>query len=278
MSTFTIPDRVRRAINPALRGVFGLQARVLGSRVALDPTSAPLPDGPVLFAANHTNSEDIPRLAMALRRPFYVVAATDGMFGAVNKVACTLLGTVWLERTGTPQARASRRAAHAKAVATLRRGYDVLIFPEAVWMPRLYWADGRPMLPFFRGAVTIAREAGAPLVPIVTEFTPDRVCHVHIGEPFEYGPYADDTLATHALRCQMAATKQALRNGCGGMTEETYLAMRARWRKAYPQWDPDREMTFVRGYRADPAGVSAWFQGADPQPAHPARAAHAVLA
>jgi len=261
VTTKTMPDRLRRAGSPALRTLFRVQALFGGVKLDVDETSAPLPpDGrPIIFAANHTNSQDIPRIACVLNRPFYIVAATDGMFGAVNKLVCNAHGTIWLERDESDAAKASRRRAHDEAVTKLRAGNDVLIFPEAVWNPVLTWTDGLPMLPFFKGVVTIARDAGAHIVPIVTEYTPDKVCHVRVCDPFADDPVTDPVAATDALRAAMAATKQDLRFRHGPMGVNAYMEMRARWRKAYPQWDPEREVKFVQGYTRDPGAIRARF-------------------
>lgn len=262
MSSPTLPDRLRRFSSPALRGLFKAQGRLGGAVALKDADSVNLPDDgrPVILAANHTNSEDIPRIAAVLGRHFYVVAATDGMFGALNKLVCNAYGTIWLERDTSAAAKASRVRAQDTAIAKLRAGVDVLIFPEAVWNARPTWIDGLPMLPLYRGVIAIARAAGAHVIPVVTEYTPDHVCHVNVGESFAYDRFGDDTTAAaDALRETMGRTKLALRERYGPISEAAFLDMRTAWRKAYPKWDPNREVTFIQGYNRDPELVKQWF-------------------
>ena len=232
-----MPDRLRRVASPALRGLFGLLAKTTGASFSIEQTSAPLPaDGrPIIFAANHTNSEDIPRIVSALGRHTYVVVSSHPDPGTVNRAALNAYGTIWLRRGDKPGAKVSREAAQASAVAKLRSGIDVLIFPEAVWMPRYSWIDGLPMLPFYQGTVNIARSAQAHLVPVVTEYTADHVCHVTFCESFDYDRFGDDSIAATAeLRASMAAVKQAMREVWGPSDEAAFMALRADWRKALP--------------------------------------------
>lgn len=135
-----------------------------------------------------------------------------------------------------------------------------LIFPEAVWNARMVWQDGVPMLPFYRGAVKIANAAGAHIIPVVTEYTPDRVCHVQICGSFDYSGFGDDAdAATASLREEMGQVKQQLRDKHGPVTEEDFMAMRAQWRQALPGWHPTTEVTFIQGYKHDPQSYRDWF-------------------
>lgn len=259
----TIPDQLRRTGSPIIRVLFRIQGRFGGSRIHLDESSSPLPNDsrPIIFAANHTNGEDIPRVAIALDRHFYVVIASDPPLDRFSKLVCNTYGSIWLDRRNNELAKATRIAAQRLAVDKLRAGLDVVIFPEAVWNTRLTWIDGKPMLPFYRGVVSIAQSADAHIVPIILEYTADKTCHVNIGPSFDYEPFGDDSItATNALREVMASTKLALRERLTPISEEEFVSMRTKWRAtSLIDWDPNSEVCFVQGYKRNPETIREWF-------------------
>ena len=106
--------------------------------------------------------------------------------------------------------RGAAAASYALAVAALRRGEIVGVFPEATI------SESYDLKEFKTGAVRMAQEAGVPLVPLVlwcsqriytkgrkrdlTRGTPIRIV---VGEPFSPGP--DAVQATVELKARMAA-------------------------------------------------------------------------
>ena len=126
-----------------------------GVRVAAEHR-APLPDGPVVFAANHVNLFDVPVAMAALPRPFLFVARRElrawPMIGWVlEKTAC-----LFIARDNPRQSVVDLRAAADR----IRGGDSVLLYPEG---GRSY---GHAMLPFMRGPFVLAIEAGVPVVPV----------------------------------------------------------------------------------------------------------------
>lgn len=115
-----------------------------------------LPEGPVVFAANHQNALDIPATAAGLPRPFLYLARHElrgwPIVGWVlEKSAC-----IFIRRDNARQAVASLR----RAAERIRGGESVLLFPEG---GRSY---GHHTQPFMRGPFMLAIEAGVPVVPV----------------------------------------------------------------------------------------------------------------
>ena len=119
---------------------------------------APLPDGPVVFVANHVNLLDVPVATASMPRPFFFVARHElrdwPLVGWVlDKTAC-----LFISRQSPRQAVADLRAVADR----IRAGESALLYPEG---ERSY---GREMLPFMRGAFVLAIQAGVPVVPVTT--------------------------------------------------------------------------------------------------------------
>lgn len=117
---------------------------------------APLPDGPVVFVANHQSALDIPATAAGLPRPFLYVARDElrawPIVGWVlEKSAC-----LFIARDNPRKAVESLKQAGQR----IRGGESVLLFPEG---GRSY---SHRTGPFMRGSFVLAIEAGVPVVPV----------------------------------------------------------------------------------------------------------------
>ncbi len=126
----------------------GIRARVV--------LRAPMPDGPVVFVANHQNSADVLMTSACLPRPFLYVARhelrTWPIVGWVlEKTAC-----VFIDRSSARRAIETLRVAGER----IRGGESVLLFPEG---GRSYAHHTEP---FMRGSFMLALEAGVPVVPV----------------------------------------------------------------------------------------------------------------
>lgn len=138
-------------MRPWARAIFactGIRLRVI-ERVAL-------PEGPVVFVANHQNAVDIPATSAGLPRPFLFVArhelrAWPVVGWVLEKSAC-----IFIRRDNPREALKSLGAAADR----VRGGESVLLFPEGGR------SHGHGMAPFMRGPFLLAIEAGVPIVPV----------------------------------------------------------------------------------------------------------------
>jgi 1-acyl-sn-glycerol-3-phosphate acyltransferase len=115
-----------------------------------------------VFLCNHVSNIDPPALFMVLPRIAVILKRELRRIPLLGYVM-ELGGFIYVNR----EARESRREALEKAVATLRSGISLLVFPEGTRS-----RDGR-LLPFRPGPFTMAIEAGSPLVPITVHGTRD---------------------------------------------------------------------------------------------------------
>ncbi len=142
---------LRTWMRPWGRGILGM------ARIRLRVIErAPLPDGPVVFVANHQNALDIPATVVGLPRPFLFLARHElrswPVVGWVlEKTAC-----IFIPRDNPRQALASLTHAGER----IRGGESVLLFPEGGR------SHSHQTAPFMRGPFLLAVEAGVPVVPV----------------------------------------------------------------------------------------------------------------
>ncbi len=136
----------------ALKAIFGAYD-ILFSRGVEISGDLPLPGGARIIAANHTNASD------TLRLPYLLPGRThcllqNGLF------AIPLLGWLFGKTGQVCVDREHGRAAYLQTCRLLRAGETVALFPEARLCPR------EARLPAKSGAVRLALETGAPLIPL----------------------------------------------------------------------------------------------------------------
>jgi 1-acyl-sn-glycerol-3-phosphate acyltransferase len=175
LGTRFAPRRARREIYLRVARRWG-RIFLAGSRCTLEG-AANIPRGAaVIFASNHQSAFDIP-LFHALMPVSFRWMAKRAFF------SWPFIGRA-LERTGaipvTPGSISDARGSWREAVEALEEGERLVIFPEGTWGDR----EGR-MLPFQKGLIRIAREAGVPVVPVTitgsNRVNPPRTKEIHPG-------------------------------------------------------------------------------------------------
>ncbi|WP_148611268.1 lysophospholipid acyltransferase family protein [Nocardioides rubriscoriae] len=204
-------DRLYRGVIAAGKAVLrGLDLRVRSEGAGHLPA-----DGPVVLACNHVSFPDFVYVGQAL-------------LGTRRLVRFLCRGDIWDTPAGplmetmrhVPVDRQAPAAAYLRARRLLREGEVVCVFPEA-GISAAYAV--RAMMP---GAVALARETGAPLLPVTVwggqrlwgqkraldapfprpELARGRTVDVRIGEPWHVPPHADLVETTRRLGATLQAT------------------------------------------------------------------------
>jgi 1-acyl-sn-glycerol-3-phosphate acyltransferase len=118
-----------------------------------------LPPGGAVLVSNHQSLVDIPLLIFAFRRPVRFLAKRELKKVPLLGKAMAAAGNLFVER-GDPQ---DARRMFQEATERLSAGQLIVFFPEG-----RRTRDGS-VGPFKTGAFRLAREAGAPLVPVYIE-------------------------------------------------------------------------------------------------------------
>ncbi len=149
-------DRSGRWQHACVRLWAGLLMAAIASKVTVCGRERVDSTKPRLYAANHLSAIDIPLLYRYLPVQFRIVA--HRLVFRVPLIGWYLRWSGALEIA--PESLALSRKALREAVATLRRGRDLVIFPEGERSPT------GEMLPFKRGAFFAAVHAKADVVPV----------------------------------------------------------------------------------------------------------------
>lgn len=179
--------KIKELIHPLLMKV--LTSKVTGEL----KVEGSLPEeGNYLIVANHMCIEDIPTLAQALNKHFYLLVSDEDK-GTIDGLGLELNGVIWVHRTD----KESRQNASKDIVEVLKNGKNFAMYPEATWnlSPNLL------ILPMNYGCIRIALEANVPIVPVVSFFDSD-LRHTIIGKKFY--PSNDLTTSISDLRDVMA--------------------------------------------------------------------------
>jgi 1-acyl-sn-glycerol-3-phosphate acyltransferase len=184
-----------QVLHPATR----LALKLLGHRLTVT-REGPLPSDDVVYVANHSSYLDSVVLSAILPGDLAYAGFKDLEDKTIEGPFLRHLGAMFVERF-EPQ---GALAAAEEALATLRGGRPIVIFPEAtiMRMPGL--------LDFRMGAFAAAAQAGRPVVPITLRGTRNILRHdhhwfprrgnieAHIGRPIE--PAGDDFEAALILK------------------------------------------------------------------------------
>ncbi len=148
--------------------------RVAGARLVVHRL-APVPDGPVIFAANHESALDIFAVVAAAPRTVRFLAKRELFRIPVFGWYLALGGHVEVDRRDHQRAVASLSAAAER----VRGGLSLIVFPVGTR------SRDRRIHPFKKGPFVIARQAGVPVVPVAVSgsgaVTPKRRIEVHPG-------------------------------------------------------------------------------------------------
>ncbi|MGD0231134.1 MAG: lysophospholipid acyltransferase family protein [Syntrophorhabdales bacterium] len=111
---------------------------------------------PYLFMSNHQSALDITALLSGLPLPFKFIAKRELFLIPFFGWALTRAGYISIDRKNPREA----LKAIEEAVAKIKDGTTVLVFPEGTRSP-----DGN-LLPFMKGAFSLASRAAVPVVPL----------------------------------------------------------------------------------------------------------------
>lgn len=200
----------------AMNGVHGLKLRLyqlnrLYCRYwqRLPNEVQPLPDGPLILVGNHRSGVDPLLVQASVNRPLHFLMARE-YYQAMwyMRWLFDMSGAIPVHPGG------ANRQALAAAVTALHKGCALCLFPEGEANPPV------PLQRILPGAVVLALETGAPLIPFaVTGVWPFD--HVHMWRPFlrrgrariRFGEplrLQRGKVDKHAIRHHAAAIRQAI--------------------------------------------------------------------
>ena len=156
---------------------------------------------PIIFASTHAGGLDVPRICEIVKANLYI------FFGDPGKIYKDIYGLLaflngWIPfDTGD---RLERKIATSRAEELLKKGGNLLIFPEGAWN----FSDELPVRRIYNGAARIALHTNAEIVPIAIELY-GKKWYVNVGKNIDPASLAltDEVSLTEYLRNQLATLK-----------------------------------------------------------------------
>ena len=112
--------------------------------------------GGVCFVSNHVGIFDIVLAIAYIGRPFGFIAKRELLFLPAVNIWVYILGGLFIDRRNIRKAVSTIN----KGIKKLQKGSNMLIFPEGTR------SKGRGLLPFRSGAIKLATNSLAPIVPV----------------------------------------------------------------------------------------------------------------
>jgi 1-acyl-sn-glycerol-3-phosphate acyltransferase len=188
---------VRRNASASMHWVQRVWSPVLlwagGAKLEVSGLENIVKDRPYIFVSNHQSTIDIPVLFVALPIDIRFVAKKALSYVPFLGWYMKWANFVFVDRGNRQEAVASLE----RGAAQIRAGVSIITFPEGTRSERL------DVLPFKKGAFSIAMKAGVPVIPVTIEgsgrlmpknswnITPGPI-KVRVGKPIEVTPFGDD--------------------------------------------------------------------------------------
>ena len=163
----------------------------------------PLPDRPIIFAANHTNSFDGPVIARAIAQAFHLRSwflAGKQRLWVSDRIWLFFSGTIWIDRRN----KEDMRSVKSLICAYLKSGQAITWFPEGTWN----LTDSLLMLPMKWGIIDVAISSGAQIIPTIIDYDrTGKTATVSFGKPMAPDNNTDKAMAIRDLRDTMATLR-----------------------------------------------------------------------
>lgn len=158
-------------------------------------------DTPKIFACTHIGGNDVQRAFQVLGAPAYLMLGDPGyIYRMPIYQALKLNGVIPLETKSCED----RKIAYNRSVELLKNNGNLLIFPEGAWnvSPNLV------VMKLFSGAVRMAQETGAEIIPIAVEQY-DNKFYFNIGENYSISNDTEHSIQelTDDLRDKLSTLK-----------------------------------------------------------------------
>ena len=148
-------EKAEAKVNKFARWWMNSLLKLAGAKITITGQEN-LPAGPAVYLSNHQGNFDIPLLLVHLGKAHGFIAKKE-----IEKIPLIGQWVKWIHCICLDrESNQSAIATFQQTVHQLKDGHSIIIFPEGTR------GRGGPMNPFKEGAVTIAKKAGVPVVPL----------------------------------------------------------------------------------------------------------------
>lgn len=188
-----------------------------------------LPDTPVIWMPNHGFKDDPLASALACqRKAYFLFASLPQFYNSFDGITAWLNGVTMINRKSI----VSRKASLDNCIDVLNHGVDLILYPEGI----LNKSANELVLDLWPGIYRIAKETGAPIVPIVHYLrdkgpktfknkikpTEDDIIHTVVDDPIKIDDLSEKA-ALEYLRDVLATWLYLMIEKYGHITREELL-------------------------------------------------------
>lgn len=188
-----------------------------------------LPDTPVIWMPNHGFKDDPLATALACQRnAYFLFASLPQFYNSFDGITAWLNGVTMINRKSS----VSRKASLDNCIDVLNHGVDLILYPEGI----LNKSANELVLDLWPGIYRIAKETGAPIVPIVHYLrdkgpktfknkikpTEDDIIHTVVDDPIKIDDLSEKA-ALEYLRDVMATWLYLMIERYGHITREELI-------------------------------------------------------
>ena len=195
-----LSHKQRLLLHPLLLKIIKFRNKQAGFEIKTLYDKREKTDKPIIFAITHIGKFDIEVASEVIKDHYYLLSGDfENMMGTVEEKFLGLNGVVYIREDD----KADRKLSKDKMVSTLKKGGNMMYFPEGTWnlTPNL------PVLQCPYGIIEVAMKSGATIVPIGIEQYGNKFITA-VGKNFDVSQYGDDKIeAISALRDELATLK-----------------------------------------------------------------------
>lgn len=169
---------IRKKIHQLPLSIIKLDRIIKQERIVVLKDEREVTNKPKIYACTHIGGNDIERVFEAIKEHCYLFLGDPGVaYKTPTGLLLYLNGSIDL----VTRDRTDRKIAKERAIELLKRGGDLLIFPEGAWNI----TENIPVMKLFTGTVEIALESGAEIIPIAIEQS-NKTFFIAIGSNISY--------------------------------------------------------------------------------------------
>lgn len=192
---------LRRKIHPLLLSLIKIDRLLSNEELYVVGDKRVPTNRPKIYACTHIGGNDIQRVFEAIEEHAYLfISDLKELYVDETGLILSANGAIKSDSSN----KLDRKIAFARSIELLKKGGNLLIFPEGVWnvSPNLL------VLPLFDGVLKMADLTGADIIPIAVEQYANRF-YVSIGENIPYDPILSGNIPNRKeeLRDAMATLK-----------------------------------------------------------------------
>lgn len=225
-------QKIRDLLHPVLLALMSFDRKFLKKQtLTVLKDEREKTDKPVIYAITHVGMYDIQLVSEAIRDHQYTfLGDPETMYRTGDGAIMSLNGVVYCDT----DSKTDRVIAKKTAYDVLKRGNNLMIYPEGVWN----LSSNLISLPLFPGIIDIALETGCDIVPVAIEQY-GKDFFVNIGKNMQVNPEQKTFETEEERKTFINEQKQLLRDAMSTLKWEIFESRPVEQREMYGDFEEE---------------------------------------